>query len=233
MACKYTLDGQVLSELEFKQEVARRFANKPIDLNEIAKDFSVAKTEVSTQKLADLYKGRLDKLKKENPDQYWSVDMPSDEVINEAAKNGRIVDKNGGMGIVTEDGNMIGLFKYDESKKGTAKSVEDERIKMGGIKKDNFDGYLTKQYEKNGFKVVSRTPFSEEHAPEGWNKEKHGTPDVVFMVHDPEGKLDIKEKTFGSYDDAKAYQGKYANEAKANIEKPKQETKAEKPLSKK
>ena len=49
MACKYTLDGQVLSELEFKQEVARRFANKPIDLNEIAKEFSKGKAIETTQ----------------------------------------------------------------------------------------------------------------------------------------------------------------------------------------
>ena len=176
-----------------------------------------AKKAEGPEELARIYKERITNIKESDPEQYWSVDIPSDEVILDAAKNGRLVDKQGGMGIVTEDGNMVGMFKYDKSAKGTAKAVQGEKVKIGGKKLDNFDGYLTNLYEKNGFRVVSRVPFNEQYAPEGWKKEKHGTPDVVAMIYDPEGKLDIEEKTFDDYDEAMAYRDSYL-EIEAEIE---------------
>ena len=73
-----------------------------------SEDFKTAqkakKTESPAYSIAKVYKDRLTKEKQNNPSQYWSVDIPSDEVIEDAARNGRIVDVNGGMGIVTEDG---------------------------------------------------------------------------------------------------------------------------------
>lgn len=168
----------------------------------------------SPQRIAEKYTRLINKIKKEQPEDYWSVDVPSQTEIIKAAEDGRIVDVKGGMGIVTEDGNMIGLFKYDPSQTGTAAAVQEARVKMGGIKLDNFDGYLTKTYQRNGFRVAARIPFNEEYAPEGWNKEKHGTPDVVFMIYDPNGKLDLKEKTFTDYEDAKSYRDSFVEEAK-------------------
>ena len=166
------------------------------------------------KKIARRYTDLINRIKNSNPEDYWSVDIPSSEVIESAAEAGRIVDTKGGMGIVTEDGNMIGLVKYNQSIKGTAAAVQEARIKMGGIKLDNFDGYLTRIYQKNGFRVAARIPFNEEYAPEGWNKEKHRTPDVVFMVYDPNNKLDINEKTFEDYDEAQAYRDSFVEEAK-------------------
>ena len=197
-----------------------------------------SKTDLTEEQrvVASQYKERLSKLKQEDPEQYWSVDLPDDDVIADAIKNDRLVDIGGGMGIVTEDGNMIGMFKYDQSAKGTASAVQGERIKKGGIKLDNFDGYLTRTYQKNGFRVVARVPFNEEFAPEGWNKEKHGTPDVVMMVYDPDNKLDIEEKTFTDpntgYDDAQAYRDSYVENAKKNQQSPVVENTAEQPVKK-
>jgi len=203
---------QAINEiLENDEELNRQLR----EAEEATQAAAVEVTEPGTKKaegpeeLARIYKERITNIKESDPEQYWSVDIPSDEVILDAAKNGRLVDKQGGMGIVTEDGNMVGMFKYDKSAKGTAQAVQGERVKIGGKKLDNFDGYLTKLYEKNGFRVVSRVPFNEEYAPEGWNKEKHGTPDVVAMVYDPEGKLDIEEKTFDDYDEAMAYRDSF------------------------
>ena len=170
------------------------------------------------EELAKQYKERITAIKESDPEQYWSVDIPSDEVILDAAKNNRLIDKQGGMGIVTDDGNMIGMFKYDKESKGTAQAVQEERVKLGGIKLDNFDGYLTKLYQKNGFRVVSRVPFNEEYAPVGWKKEKHGTPDVVAMVYDPNNELEIEEKTFEDYDEAMAYRDSFVDQAKINTE---------------
>ena len=167
------------------------------------------------ESFAKVYKDRLTKEKQNNPSQYWSVDIPSDEVIEDAARNGRIVDVNGGMGIVTEDGNMIGMFKYDKNAKNTAQAVQEARIQKGGVKLDNYDGYLTKLYQKNGFRVTARLPFNKEFAPEDWSEEINGTPDVVFMVYDPQNKLKIEEKIFEDYDEASNYRDSFVEEAKA------------------
>lgn len=185
-----------------------------VSLSDNFKDTIPPKEKYSPEKIASKYTTLINKIKTEQPEEYWSVDIPSIEDIQSAAEAGRIVDVKGGMGLVTEDGNMVGLFKYDNSKTGTAAAVQAARVQMGGIKLDNFDGYLTKTYKRNGFRVVSRVSFNEEYAPEGWNKEKHGTPDVVFMIYDPNNKLDIKEKRIEDYDEAKAYRDTYVEEAK-------------------
>ena len=178
-----------------------------------SEDFKTAqkakKTESPAYSIAKVYKDRLTKEKQNNPSQYWSVDIPSDEVIEDAARNGRIVDVNGGMGIVTEDGNMIGMFKYDKNAKNTAQAVQEARIQKGGVKLDNYDGYLTKLYQKNGFRVAARLPFNKEFAPEDWSEEMHGTPDVVFMVYAPQNKLKIEEKIFEDYDEASNYRDSF------------------------
>ncbi len=105
-------------------------------------------------------------------------------------KKGKVISVDGGYGFVSNDGDIKGVFKLPTSKvKGVADKVLQESVKQGGTKLDNFDGYLTKIYERNGFRIAARIPFNEEIAPDGWNKAKHGTPDVVAMVYDPNNKL--------------------------------------------
>lgn len=162
--------------------------------------------EVATEAKAKEYSEELDKTKESDPEAYWSVSPVSAE---DAAKS-TIIDTPDGAAIVKPDGDIAGLFKKATSKaKGVAQDLLKRAVAAGGKKLDNFDTYLTPQYIKAGFRVVSRTPFNEEYAPEGWNKEKHGTPDVVTMVYDPEGKLDIEEKTFDDYDEAMAYRDSF------------------------
>lgn len=162
-----------------------------------SEDFKTAqkakKTESPAYSIAKVYKDRLTKEKQNNPSQYWSVDIPSDEVIEDAARNG----------------NMIGMFKYDKNAKNTAQAVQEARIQKGGVKLDNYDGYLTKLYKKNGFRVAARLPFNKEFAPEDWSEEINGTPDVVFMVYDPQNKLKIEEKIFEDYDEASNYRDSF------------------------
>jgi len=139
----------------------------------------------------------------------WAVD----EVGKETLQDSQIREYKGTFGVVTPDGDIKGLFNPNVARerqgkvaeKGTLRGLMPLLIEAGGNKLDNFDGRLTKLYEDQGFRVVSRTPFNEEFAPEGWNKKDHGTPDVVAMVYDPEGKINIEEKTFDEYDDAMAY----------------------------
>ena len=152
--------------------------------------------------------------KESDPGQYWSVD----DVSLEAAKEGTIVGDQDGSAVVGKDGDIKGLFKNFKSKaKGVADILLKKAVEVGGIKLDNFDNYLSKIYKRNGFRVVSRIPFNEEYAPEGWTKDK-GTPDVVAMVYDPNNELDIEERTFEDYDEAIAYRDSYVEQAKNNLE---------------
>ena len=169
----------------------------------------------------EAYVEELTKTKESDPETYWSVS----EVSPEDAAKGTIIDTPDGSALVKPDGDIAGVFKKLTSKaKGVAQDLLNKAVEAGGIKLDNFDGYLTKQYEKAGFRVVSRTPFNEEYAPEGWNKEKHGTPDVVAMVYDPNNELDIEEKVFDNpetgYDDAISYRDGFVDQAKSLKESP-------------
>jgi hypothetical protein len=179
------------------EEVAE---GKPKAEPEVVTEEGQSQEEV-TQYIAD-----LQETKQSDPEQYWSVDS----VTEEAAKEGTVIsDEDGGV-VVSKEGDIKGLFKKIGSKaKGVAQKLLQKAIDAGGIKLDNFDNYLTPIYEKAGFRVVSRVPFNEEYAPEGWNKEKHGTPDVVAMVYDPENKLDIQEQKFDDYDQAMAYRDQF------------------------
>lgn len=164
-----------------------------------------------TETTPKTYVEELAKTKQSDPETYWSVS----EVSPEDAAKGTIIDTPDGSALVKPDGDIAGVFKKLTSKaKGVAQDLLNKAVEAGGIKLDNFDGYLTKQYEKAGFRIVSRTPFNEEYAPEGWNKEKHGTPDVVAMVYDPNNELDVKEKTFDDYDQAIAYRDGFVDQAR-------------------
>jgi hypothetical protein len=175
--------------------------------------------EVKPTDLAKEYIQSIEKVKSESPDVFWSVDRPFqkedgtiDEVqLNKAAEDGRIIKTDAGFGVVGEDGDIKGVFKADlKSTEKTGDKVIQEAVKVGGTKLDNFAlPNLMKIYERNGFREVSRLPFNEEYAPEGWNKEKNGTPDVVAMVYDPEAKLQIEKKDFTDYDEAIKYRDSF------------------------
>lgn len=159
----------------------------------------------------------LKKTKASDPTQYWSVDS----VKLSDAKKGKVISVDGGYGLVSNDGDIKGVFKLPTSKaKGVADNILQEAVKQGGTKLDNFDGYLTKIYERNGFRIAARIPFNEEFAPDGWNKAKHGTPDVVAMVYDPNNELGIKEKKFDDYDAGIEYRNSFLEDKAPAAKKP-------------
>jgi hypothetical protein len=209
----YTLTGKEAKNYAVQEQTTSEVPVQPgaAVSGEVAEGKPKAEPEVVTeegqaQKEVNQYIADLQETKQSDPEQYWSVDS----VTEEAAKEGTVIsDEDGGV-VVSKEGDIKGLFKKIGSKaKGVAQKLLQKAIDAGGIKLDNFDNYLTPIYEKAGFRVVSRVPFNEEYAPEGWNKEKHGTPDVVAMVYDPENKLDIQEQKFDDYDQAMAYRDQF------------------------
>jgi len=182
--------------------------------------------EARKEKVAQQYLDNINQTKAERPNKYWSVSVPEmQDVID-----GTLIETEGGQAIVDKTGDIRGVFKYIGSKEeNTGDKLVQKAIAAGGIKLDNFAlDNLMDIYQRNGFRVVARVEFNEEFAPEGWNKEEHGTPDVVAMIYDPENKLDIEEKQFtkDEYYDALEYQNSF-------IEAQKQAYKKEVPAGKK
>ncbi|QDP68135.1 MAG: hypothetical protein Unbinned1473contig1000_13 [Prokaryotic dsDNA virus sp.] len=199
-------------ESEIKKEDESLTKSKQERVSKIKERLEEMSLEVEDSQAATEYVAELKDTKEADPDTYWSVSA----VTPEDAQNGTVIDVDGGKGLVTQDGDIIGVFKNIGSKvKGVADNIIQEAIKVGGVKLDNFDGYLTKIYERNGFRVTSRVPFNEEYAPEGWSEEKNGRPDVVSMVYDPNNELDIEVKTFDNPEEANAYRNSFISKEKA------------------
>lgn len=196
--------------------ILKKEAGVPVDkevfihINE--NDLSKYKTQKDVE--SEDYVGKLEEAKKQKPEKFWSVSTPPVGAV----KGGTIIKVKGGEALVDNTGDIRGLYKYpDTEERGVGDQLVKKGIEAGGVKLDNFAlDNLMDIYQRNGFRVVSRMPFSEKDAPEGWNKKKHGTPDVVAMVYDPENKLDIEERQFtkDQYDEAIAYRDSFVDAQK-------------------
>jgi len=171
----------------------------------------VGETELTPSEIS----GNINNLKNSDPEEFWSVSPVSEQ----EASDGTIITVAGGGGVVTRDGDIIGIHSLGTNT-GVAKRTLKKAIEAGGVKLDAYDiqkggAPLQRIYEEAGFRVAGRTPFNEEFADDGWSEEKHGRPDVIAMVYDPDGKLDIREKTFTDkeqgYNEALAYRDLYTD----------------------
>jgi hypothetical protein len=201
-----------------KKPAAARSAMGGQYISEVPSGISEGQPIIKQRKASpEKFVSELEKTKASDPTQYWSVDS----VKLSAAKKGKVISVDGGYGFVSNDGDIKGVFKLPTSKvKGVADNILQEAVNQGGTKLDNFDGYLTKIYERNGFRIAARIPFNEEFAPDGWNKAKHGTPDVVAMVYDPNNELGIKEKKFDDYDAGIEYRDSFLEDKAPATKKP-------------
>jgi hypothetical protein len=100
-------------------------------------------------------------------------------------------------------------------------------FEQGGRRLDAFDTLLPKIYSQNNFRAVSRTPWNDEFAPEGWDKNvfspwNNGEPDVVFMAYDPKAReyQENDGQMFDSYDDAVAAQDEQAQRFSRRFSRP-------------
>ncbi len=100
-------------------------------------------------------------------------------------------DKKAGFAI-KDDGDIVSVFNHSKSKyRGAGPIMMMLAVQEGGRKLDAFDVVLPHIYSKAGFKIASRLPWSDDEAPDGWNKEDFasfngGEPDVVFMYYEPD-----------------------------------------------
>jgi GNAT superfamily N-acetyltransferase len=83
---------------------------------------------------------------------------------------------------IAKDGDIISVFKNPIfQQKGVADVLIEFAKQKGGKKLDCFDGFLTKLYSKFGFKEKTRMTWDDQYAPNNWNYERDGRPDVVMM----------------------------------------------------
>ena len=109
-------------------------------------------------------------------------------------------DGESGFGI-KPNGDIVSVFSSKNAESGRSHYMLEMATAEGGRQLDCFDIYLTKIYEAHGFKPVAKMKWNDEYIPDGWNKDNfkdynNGEPDVVFMVYDPEGKLEKKKEEY-------------------------------------
>jgi len=57
-------------------------------------------------------------------------------------------------------------------------------------------GFLTGSYAHHGFVEKHRVKWDDKYAPEGWDKNKQGTPDVVYMELSHDARENIYRQTY-------------------------------------
>lgn len=126
------------------------------------------------------------------------------------------VDGQAGIAI-TDDNNIVSIFNGGE-KKGVLKTLLPLAIQKGGRKLDNYDSEkLSFMYSLYGFNPVSKVPFNSNFAPDDWNYERDGTPDILFWIHNGDSAEDVvlnfgrylvpwdSVQSFGTYEEAGEY----------------------------
>ena len=94
---------------------------------------------------------------------------------------------------VTPDGDLVSVYRKTDSPYDI-NPLLDEASKVS-ITLDAYDigGKLPNLYADHGFRPAARVRFNPEFAPEGWNYELMGEPDIVFMVRDVDGLTGLPE----------------------------------------
>ena len=80
---------------------------------------------------------------------------------------------------------IVSVFKTKAYKKNLMDELLPEAISLteGGCYGDCFNGFLPTKYSQFGFEPVAKLKFNKEYAPEDWNYERDGEPDIIFMAH--------------------------------------------------
>ncbi|OGE26187.1 hypothetical protein A2780_00035 [Candidatus Daviesbacteria bacterium RIFCSPHIGHO2_01_FULL_41_45] len=118
----------------------------------------------------------------------------------------------GAAGMAVKEGDIVSVFKNpDMALKDSIERINNTLlitgIKNGGERLDCFDGFLPELYSKFGFVPCARLKFNDEFAPEGWNFERDGRPNILFMAHNGDSLEEIfkkqEEKSWIKYSEIK------------------------------
>lgn len=90
-----------------------------------------------------------------------------------------VPDHNAGF-AVGDDGELLALFNNTDVPKLGRRLIE-HAITKGVTWLFSFDTKLTDIYRAHGFEETDRGGWDEDHAPDNWDYETYGRPDVVWM----------------------------------------------------
>ena len=79
----------------------------------------------------------------------------------------------------------LGFLFSDSKVKGAGRDAILHAIVEGAKTGDAYDGYLPPLYREYGFREVARTKFDRDTAPDNWNHDRDGTPDIVHIAFAP------------------------------------------------
>ena len=120
------------------------------------------------------YKKALQKFRENNPDRGAFLDPDPGNIFL------AFVSQDGKSGVyVKNDGEIGGLFNDAEQSRGS--ELIEKAVQHGGNHLDCFDGFLPDYYRRHGFNEKNRVEWNDDHAPENWNYNKFGRPDVIIM----------------------------------------------------
>lgn len=97
-----------------------------------------------------------------------------------------------------DDGNVdiTSVFNNEKEVRNIGDYLLKAALKHGGTQLDHFEGKLSDIYGRNGFKEYERYKWDDNYAPQNWNYEKYGRPDVVLRRHENYMKENIKKNFF-------------------------------------
>lgn len=96
------------------------------------------------------------------------------------------------------DGNVdiTSVFNNEDEVRNIGDYLLKAALRHGGTQLDHFEGKLSDIYGRNGFKEYDRYKWDDNYAPQNWNYEKYGKPDVVLRRHENFMKENIKRDFF-------------------------------------
>lgn len=131
----------------------------------------------------------------------------------------RFLLDNGLAGYALDGDNLIGVFRNTSGPRGAAQRIIADAVRRGARRLDGFNTMLPRIYAKGGFRAVARLPFDPEYAPtvpdalSDWDAQAMeamspgwGSPDVVFMVYDPQNATAETQNVVSSYEEGVAAQ---------------------------
>ena len=131
----------------------------------------------------ELFSFALESGKASNPNGVMVDSHTAAELVESGAKTFLAKDKMAG-GAVMPDGNITAVFKNQNSPaKRAGIDIVTTALANGGTKLDCYGSGLLKLYSRLGFEPVAKVKFNPGYAPDGWDFEKFGTPDIYVMKH--------------------------------------------------
>lgn len=130
---------------------------------------------------------------------------------SELADHTLLTTTDGNAGVaVSPDGDIQNLYNNDGPENAGDRLIQ-AAIDVGGRTLDCYDGFLPDFYAEHGFRETGRMEFDPQCAPETWDAEAFGHPDVVFMAYQPQAPVSESDDYYTEWNEAKAQSAHMAN----------------------